>query len=56
MLDAIPPRVLFPEDYWPAVLPVYYVLIVSFLLWSISSFFQYNESQYRRFSALQAAC
>lgn len=54
LMDAIPARLLFPEDCWPSVLPVYYVLIAAFLFGSISVFFRYNESQYRKFTAALA--
>ena len=56
LLDAIPARLIFPESEWARVLPVYYTLIFAFLLLSIAAFYQRSEKQYRRFSALRAAC
>ena len=55
LIDAIPARILFPEELWPTILPIYYILLECFLLWSISGFFRQNEKQYRKFSAQRLA-
>lgn len=55
LMDAIPARILLPEELWAATLPIYYVLLECFLLWSISTFFKLSERQYQKFSALRLA-
>lgn len=55
LIDAIPARILFPDELWPTILPIYYILLECFLLWSISGFFRQNEKQYRKFSAQRLA-
>ena len=55
LLDAVPARLIFPESEWPRVLPVYYAVVLAFLLLSIAGFYARSERQYRKFSALRAA-
>lgn len=56
LLDAVPARLVFPESQWPQILPVYYALVLVFLLLSIAVFYARSAQQYRKFTALRAAC
>ncbi len=53
LLDALPVRGLLPERVWPAALPVYYGLLVLFLVVTARGFFQCSRRQYRKFDALR---
>ena len=56
LLDAVPARLVFPESQRPQILPVYYALVLVFLLLSIAAFYARSAQQYRKFTALRAAC
>ena len=56
LLDAAAIRQLIPERAWSVALPVYYLAAAAFVLLAIRGFFRRNQEQYRRFSAVQAAC
>lgn len=56
LLDAVPMRIIFPENMWSSILPLYYVLLLALLLLSIADFYRRSERQYLKFSALRAAC
>ena len=42
-----------PERVWPAALPVYYGLLVLFLVVTAWGFFRCSRRQYRKFNALR---
>ncbi len=54
LLDAIPVRLVFPKQVWPTILPIYYVLVALFVLFTVSRFFRRSEERYRKFTALRA--
>lgn len=56
LLDAIPVKLVFPEHEWSLVLPIYYGVLLAFILLSIAAFYAHSTRQYRRFSALRSAC
>ena len=55
LLDAVPVQMLFPEELWYILIPIYYVLILLFILWSIAGFYRRSEVQYRKFRAPRMA-
>ena len=51
LMDALPVRAVVPQRFLPLALPVYYGLLVSFVLLTIRGFFRRSRKQYLRFSA-----
>ena len=56
LLDAVPARFVFPESEWPRVLPVYYGLVLAFILGSIAIFYHHSDANYRKFQSLPVGC
>ena len=55
LLDAVAVKRILPESTWTVALPVYYLAVAAFVLLTIRGFFRRNQTQYHKFSALQAA-
>lgn len=55
LLDATAVKRILPQSAWMIALPVYYIVIVVFVLLTIRGFFRRNRRQFCKFDALRAA-
>ena len=52
LLDGALIKRFFSPESFPVILPIYYILIILFVLLSIKGFFKSNQKQYRKFVSL----
>ena len=47
LLDAVAVKKILPESAWTVAVPVYYMVVIAFVLLTIRGFFRRNQRQYR---------
>ncbi len=55
LIDGVFVKQFLPQSSWNVMLPIYYVILIVLLLFTIKGFFKRNQKQYRKFSNCNAA-